>query len=74
MNVGAKDKVTPADFVRTIARQAEISGGLIGAIDIHDQFTFVEVPREVGHVVLNAMKNASIAGRSVHVEPARPAH
>lgn len=74
MNVGAKDKVTPADFVRTIAREAAISGGLIGAIDIHDQFTFVEVPREVGHVVLNAMKNASIAGRSVHAEPARPAH
>ncbi|HEY3364864.1 MAG TPA: DEAD/DEAH box helicase [Symbiobacteriaceae bacterium] len=74
MGVGSRDRVTPADFVRTIAREADISGGLIGAIDIHDSFTFVEVPREVGHTVMEAMKNASIQGRTFHVEPAKPAH
>lgn len=72
INIGARNRVKPADFVRTIARQADISGGLIGAIDIHDDFTFVEVPREVGHEVLDAMKHVSIRGRSVQVEPARP--
>lgn len=72
INIGSRQRVKPADFVRTIARQADISGGLIGAIDIHDDFTFVEVPREVGHEVLDAMRHASIQGRSVQVEPARP--
>jgi ATP-dependent RNA helicase DeaD len=72
MNVGHRDRVTPADFVRTIAREAEIPGSLIGAIDIHDAFTFVEVPRDVGSAVMEAMKQASIQGRSVNVEPARP--
>jgi ATP-dependent RNA helicase DeaD len=74
MNVGSKHRVRPADFVRTIAQEADIPGGLIGAIDIHDNFTFVEVPRDVGATVLDAMKNASIQGRSVHAEPARPSH
>lgn len=72
MNVGARHRVTPADFVRTIAREADIPGGLIGAIDIHEAFTFVEVPRDVGAQVMEAMRNASIQGRSVNVEPARP--
>jgi ATP-dependent RNA helicase DeaD len=73
MNIGARDRVRPADFVRTIAQEAAIPGSLIGAIDIHDEFTFVEVPRDVGNTVLAAMKNASIQGRTIHAEPARPA-
>lgn len=74
MNIGARHHVTPADFVRTIARKADISGGLIGAIDIYDDFTFVEVPKDVGRAVLDAMEHASIQGRGVHAEPARPGH
>ncbi len=74
MNIGARHQVTPADFVRTIASRADISGSLIGAIDIYDDFTFVEVPKEVGRAVLDAMEHASIQGRGVHAEPARPGH
>lgn len=73
VNIGSRDRATPADFVRTIARQAEIPGGLIGAIDIHESFTFVEVPRAVAQQVMEAMNNASIQGRNVHMEPAKPA-
>lgn len=72
INIGTRDRATPADFVRTIAREAEISGSLIGAIDIHDSFTFVEVPRDVARVVIEALQHASIQGRSLRAEPARP--
>lgn len=72
INIGSRQRVKPSDFVRTIARQSDISGRLIGAIDIHDDFTFVEVPREVGHEVLDAMRHASIQGHSIQIEPARP--
>ena len=41
-----------------------------GAIDMYDKYTFVEVPREYGKEVLEAMKNAKIKGRSVNMEPA----
>lgn len=72
VNIGARQRVTPADVVRTIAREADIPGSLIGAIDIHDDFTFVEVPAEVGRTVLDALADVSIRGRSVQAEPARP--
>ena len=45
-------------------------GDLVGAIDMYDSYTFVEVPREYGMEVLRAMKHAKIKGRSVNVEPA----
>ncbi|HEY3314533.1 MAG TPA: DEAD/DEAH box helicase [Bacillota bacterium] len=74
INIGGRHGVGPADFVRTIARRADISGGLIGMIDIHDDFTFVEVPRDLGPAVLESMRHASIQGRTVHAEPAKPTH
>ena len=45
-------------------------GDLVGAIDMFDSYTFVEVPREYGAAVLKAMKNAKIKGKSINVEPA----
>jgi len=46
-------------------------GGLIGAIDIYDNFTFVEVPREKGHEVLQIMKDNYIKGTKINIEAAR---
>ena len=45
-------------------------GKLVGAIDMYDKYTFVEVPREYGREVLEGMKNTKIKGRSVNMEPA----
>jgi len=72
MNIGRNQGVTPADIVRGVAEQARIPGGVIGAIDIYDNFTFLEVPEEVAHQVAAAMRNAAIKGWNVNLEPARP--
>ena len=45
-------------------------GRLVGSIDMYDKYTFVEVPGEQADVVLNAMNNVKIKGRSVHMEKA----
>ena len=45
-------------------------GSLVGAIDMYDKYTFVEVPKEYGREVLEAMKNAKIKGKSINMEPA----
>ncbi|MDF2523795.1 MAG: helicase, partial [Clostridiales bacterium] len=39
-----------------------------GAIDIHDKYTFVEVPREYATEVLEAMKNNTIKGKRINIE------
>ena len=70
INVGKKDKIKPGDILGAIAGESGMPGRLVGAIDMYDKYTFVEVPAEYGKEVLNAMKNAKIKGRSVNMEPA----
>ncbi|EOC99252.1 DEAD/DEAH box helicase [Caldisalinibacter kiritimatiensis] len=68
INVGKKKKIRPGDVVGAISDNAEIPGNLIGSIDIHDKYTFVEVPKEYGKQVLNSMKNNTIKGQKVNIE------
>ena len=70
VNVGKKDNLGPSNILGMIAGESKIPGKVVGAIDIYDKYTFVEVPREYGRTVLDAMKNAKIKGRAVNVEPA----
>ena len=70
INVGKKDRIKPGDILGAIAGESGMPGRLVGAIDMYDKYTFVEVPAEYGKEVLNAMKNAKIKGRSVNMEPA----
>ena len=70
INIGKKDKVRPGDILGAVAGESKISGKLVGAIDMYDAYTFVEVPKEHGLEVLNAMKNAKIKGKAINIEPA----
>ena len=70
INIGKKQKIRPGDILGAIAGESNMSGDLVGAIDMYDKYTFVEVPQEYGKKVLSAMKNVKIKGKSVHVEPA----
>lgn len=70
INVGKKDKVKPANILGAIAGESGIPGRLVGAIDMLDNYTFVEVPAKYADAVLAAMDNAIIAGRTVSIEKA----
>ena len=70
INIGKKQKVKPGDILGAIAGESGMPGKLVGAIDMYDKYTFVEVPSEYGREVLNAMKNVKIKGKSISIEPA----
>ena len=70
INIGKKQKIRPGDILGAIAGESGIEGDLVGTIDMYDKYTFVEVPREYGKVVLQAMANAKIKGKSINIEPA----
>ena len=48
INVGKKDKIKPGDILGAIAGESGMPGRLVGAIDMYDKYTFVEVPAEYG--------------------------
>ena len=70
-NIGRAQRIRPEDIVRTIAEEADIPGNLIGAINIYEKFTFVEVPSDVAERVQSVMHRNTIRGLRVNVEPAR---
>ena len=71
INIGKKQGVRPGDILGAIAGESGIPGRLVGAIDMYDKYTFVEVPREVASDVLAAMTNhVKIKGKTINVEPA----
>lgn len=71
INVGKNQKIRPKDIVGAIAGEAGIPGNLIGAIDIHDKFSFVEVPKKYAQKVLQSMKKSHIKGKSINIEKAK---
>ena len=70
INIGKSQRIRPGDILGAVAGEAKIPGKLVGAIDMYDNYTFVEVPQEYGKDVLRGMKNVKIKGKSVNVEPA----
>lgn len=70
INIGKKQNVRPGDILGAVAGESGMPGDLVGAIDMYDSYTFVEVPREYGTAVLKAMQDAKIKGKSINIEPA----
>jgi ATP-dependent RNA helicase DeaD len=71
--MGRQDHLRPGDLVGAIAGEAGISGQSIGAIDILDRSSFVEVPSAQAENVIEALKRTRLKGRRVNVQIARPA-
>ena len=71
-NVGSKMHVAPRDLVGAIAGETGIAGRNIGAIEIHERFSFVEVPVDLAEDVISVMNGSQIRGFRVAVEKAAP--
>ena len=71
INAGKKNKIRTKDIVGAIANEAGVPGKTLGAIDLYDDYTFVDVPSEFVRDILHGMKNAKIKGKKVHIEIAK---
>ena len=64
--------VRPADVVGAVANEAGINSRSIGAIDIAERFTIVEVESELAEQVVNALQGIRYKGRNVTVKLVQP--
>ncbi|MGO1369857.1 DEAD/DEAH box helicase [Senegalia sp. (in: firmicutes)] len=70
INIGKNNRVRVKDILGAIAGETGLSGEVVGKIDMYDKFTFVEVPQGNGKKVLDIMKNNTIKGKKINIEPA----
>ena len=70
IDVGRNHRVGPSDIVGAIANEAKVPGKAIGAIDINDRFTLVDVPSEYVEQVLQGMSRTRIRSQKANVRVA----
>jgi ATP-dependent RNA helicase DeaD len=72
VGAGRKLKVRPGDIVGAIANEMGIDGSLIGAIQIHDRHSIVQVPAALAEEVVAALSAPTIKGTRILVRRDRP--
>lgn len=66
IGVGRGDGVRPGDLVGAIANEAHINSREIGAINITDKFSLVEVAAQMADDVILALRGTTIRGKKVN--------
>ena len=71
VGLGRAGGMRPADLVGAITHEAGLSGRDVGAIQIADGFSLVDVPEAAADRVISALRAATIRGRQVMVRRER---
>ena len=73
VGAGRKAGVRPGDLVGAIANEVGVDSSAIGAIEIADRFSLVEVPEEIADEIISALRGTTIKGKRVMVRRDRDA-
>ena len=71
VGAGRAAGMRPADLVGAITNEAGLCGGDIGAIQIADGFSLVEVPEAAADHAIRSLRAATIKGQKVMVRRER---
>ena len=67
VGAGRKSGIRPGDLVGAIANEARVDSSNIGAIEIADRFSLVEVPERIAERIIDALRSTKIKGKRVTV-------
>jgi ATP-dependent RNA helicase DeaD len=67
VGAGREAGIRPGDLVGAIANEAKINSSVIGAIQIEERFSIVEVPEGMAGGIIDALGRSRIKGRKVPV-------
>jgi ATP-dependent RNA helicase DeaD len=71
VGVGRSAAIRPQDLVGAIAGESGLAGRDIGAIEIADRFSLVEVPESAAEKVIKALRRTTIKGRKATIRRER---
>ena len=67
IGAGRKAKIRPGDIVGAIANELQLDADVIGAIEIYDRFSLVEVPDEIADDIVDTLRTTHIKGKRVPI-------
>ena len=68
IGAGRKAGIRPQDLVGAIAGESRLSGRDVGAIEITDAFSLVDIPADAANEVIDALSQTRIKGQRVKVK------
>lgn len=70
LDIGRDHGIRPGDIVGAIANEAKIPGRLIGSIELHDNFSYVNVPQRDARRVIEVLNHSTIRGHRIRANVA----
>jgi ATP-dependent RNA helicase DeaD len=70
IDIGRGSGISVGDIVGAIANEGDVPGKAIGAIDVYDRFTLVDVLADYAHQVLQRMSDTRIRSQKANIRPA----
>jgi ATP-dependent RNA helicase DeaD len=67
IGAGRLARVRPGDLVGAIANELQLDASIVGAIQIQDKFSIVEVPDEIADDIIDVLRGTTIKGKRVVV-------
>jgi ATP-dependent RNA helicase DeaD len=67
ISAGREAGIRPQDLVGAISNEAGVTGKSIGAIQITERYSLVEVSEESAEQVMRALRNTKLRGKKVSV-------
>ena len=67
VGAGRNAGIRPADLVGAITNEAGVGSSELGAIEIADRFSLVEVPAAVADQIVTALRKSTLRGQKVQV-------
>ena len=71
-NAGRKHLITPAEIVGKVAGVTRLPAHVVGAIDIHQRHSLVDVAAAHAEVILKKMDGIRVRGHILRLHPATP--
>jgi ATP-dependent RNA helicase DeaD len=71
VGAGRRAGIRPGDLVGAITGEAGVESRSIGAIDISENFSLIEVPDELADDIIAALRGAKLRGAKVAVRRER---
>jgi ATP-dependent RNA helicase DeaD len=74
IEVGGNHQVTPREIVGAIANEAGLEGRYIGAIEIHPEFSLIDLPEGMPQEIYRHLRKVRVCGRplKIRLDPASP--
>jgi len=73
IGAGRNVSLRPGDLVGAIANEVGVDSSAVGAIQILERHTIVEVPEEIADEIVAALRAATLRGKRVQVRRDRSA-